>query len=46
MKYRDFGKTGVKISQIGFGCMRLPEIDRDGQRVVDEENRRSFRFGW
>ncbi|MGI6203159.1 MAG: aldo/keto reductase [Eubacteriales bacterium] len=50
MKYRDFGKTGLKISQIGFGCMRLPEIERDGQRVVDEEKaipmlRRGYELG-
>jgi uncharacterized protein len=25
MKYRDFGKTGVKVSRLGFGAMRLPE---------------------
>jgi len=25
MMYRDFGKTGVKISRLGFGAMRLPE---------------------
>ena len=50
MKYRDFGKTGLKISQIGFGCMRLPEIERHGQRVVDEEKaipmlRRGYELG-
>ena len=50
MKYRDFGKTGLKISQIGFGCMRLPEIERDGQRGADEEKaipmlRRGYELG-
>ena len=26
MVYREFGNTGKKISTLGFGCMRLPEI--------------------
>jgi uncharacterized protein len=25
--YKDFGNTGVKVSILGFGCMRLPIID-------------------
>ena len=37
MQYRDFGKSGVKISQLGFGCMRLPETERDGVWSIDEE---------
>ncbi len=29
MQYRDFGKTGVKVSPLGFGMMRLP-TDENG----------------
>ena len=27
MLYRNFGKTGKKVSILGFGCMRLPIIN-------------------
>lgn len=33
MEYRNFGKTGVKVSALGFGCMRLPILHDE---VVDE----------
>lgn len=37
MEYRDFGKTGIKISRLGFGAMRLPMAEVNGKRIVDEE---------
>ena len=37
MNYREFGKTGHKISALGFGCMRFPEYEKDGQKFVDQE---------
>jgi hypothetical protein len=30
MLYREFGKTGIQLSRLGFGAMRLP-ITKDGQ---------------
>ena len=37
MQYRPFGNTGVNISTLGFGCMRLPEIQKeDGSWEVDQ----------
>ena len=41
MQYREFGKTGVKLSALGFGAMRLPEGDDEAVRVM----RRSFELG-
>ena len=37
MLYRDFGKTGEKISALGFGCMRFPEYQKDEQNFVDQD---------
>jgi len=37
MQYVDFGNTGVKVSRLGFGCMRLPMTEAGGKRVVDED---------
>ncbi|HHV94713.1 MAG TPA: 4Fe-4S dicluster domain-containing protein [Firmicutes bacterium] len=37
MQYREFGSTGIRISALGFGAMRLPEIEENGTYRVDEE---------
>lgn len=37
MLYREFGKTGEKLSILGFGAMRLPLIDGDDSRINEEE---------
>lgn len=37
MQYRKFGNTGVKISALGFGAMRLPEIEENGTFRIDED---------
>jgi len=37
MQYRVLGNTGVKISTLGFGAMRLPQIDIEGKTVFDSD---------
>jgi len=50
MEYREFGKTGVKVSILGFGAMRLPMYEDNGKQLVREEESlkmiiRSFELG-
>ena len=50
MQYRDFGRTGIKMSALGFGAMRLPHEEKDGvSRINTEESiriiHRSFELG-
>ena len=35
MRKRALGKTGLEVSQLGFGCMRLPLLDPDKPESVD-----------
>lgn len=37
MQYVPFGKTGINVSRLGFGCMRLPYDEKDGVKVFNEE---------
>jgi uncharacterized protein len=37
MIYREFGKTGIKVSTLGFGAMRLPMVEIEGKKYIDED---------
>ena len=37
MKRKSFGKTGVELSILGFGCMRLPLSDPKNQAAIDRD---------
>ena len=38
MQFRNYGKSGFKVSALGMGCMRLPRIVKDNEEVeVDRE---------
>lgn len=37
MQYKEIGKTGKKASILGMGTMRLPEVYKGDQKVIDEE---------
>ena len=37
MNYSEFGKTGEKISALGFGCMRFPEYKEGEKNCIDQD---------
>ena len=37
MIYRQLGRTGLKVSQLGFGAMRLPMKEIGDEKVVDRD---------
>jgi len=50
MQYRDFGNSGVKVSALGFGAMRLPQERIKGKSQINQEKsveimQRAFELG-
>jgi predicted aldo/keto reductase-like oxidoreductase len=50
MRYVEFGRSGVQVSRLGFGCMRLPGYEKEGKTFYDEEKgiallRRAYELG-
>jgi len=37
MQYKAIGKTGIKLSILGFGCMRFPVLDKNEGRINEPE---------
>jgi predicted aldo/keto reductase-like oxidoreductase len=44
MNYRIFPKTGEKVSLLGFGCMRLPVLDGNHEKIDEAEAIRMIRY--
>lgn len=44
MQYRVFGKAGIKVSALGYGCMRLPVLNGNNSQINEAEAVRLIRY--
>ncbi|SNX53981.1 aldo/keto reductase [Thermoanaerobacterium sp. RBIITD] len=44
MQYRKFGRTGIEVSALGFGAMRLPIVGDDYSKIDENEAIKMIRF--
>ena len=44
MQYRTLGKTKIDLSILGFGCMRLPLIDKKPEKIDYEKSKELLHY--
>ena len=44
MRYREMGKNGVEVSALGFGCMRFPVVEGDGDKIDEAKSIEMIRY--
>ncbi|MCD5414525.1 MAG: aldo/keto reductase [Clostridiales bacterium] len=44
MLYRELGKTGKKVSILGFGCMRFPHFEKDEKKIDEKQATKMLRY--